>query len=138
MIALLPVTKQIFVFIDTFSLGLSAQFFPLFAHQKEYLLAFVSTNLFKTITKCWLLNICFADEVSLQPLHGRLGGFDCLLYLEVMIIYTKLSIREMKSSVNSVFFFTSVKLSSQTCQKQVIKKFQSICPHQTTLRYSSI
>ena len=38
MIALLPVTKQIFVFIDTFSLGLSAQFFSLFAHQKEYLI----------------------------------------------------------------------------------------------------
>ena len=38
LIALLPVTKQIFVFIDTFSLGLSAQFFSLFAHQKEYLI----------------------------------------------------------------------------------------------------
>ena len=36
LIALLPVTKQIFVFIDTFSLGFSAQFFSLFAHQKEY------------------------------------------------------------------------------------------------------
>ena len=38
LIALLPVTKQIFVFIDTFPLGLSAQFFSLFAHQKEYLI----------------------------------------------------------------------------------------------------
>ena len=49
LIALLPVTKQIFVFIDTFSLGLSTSSFP-HSPTKRNISAFVSTNLFETTT----------------------------------------------------------------------------------------
>ena len=108
LIALLPVTKQIFVFIDTFSLGLSAQFFSLFAHQKEYLSFCFNKSLWDNY-RCWLLKmLCRQSDMELQSLTSvssrwaPIARFDCLLYLEVMII-TKLSIREMKWSVNSVF-----------------------------------
>ena len=66
LIALLPVTKQIFVFIDTFSVGLPAQFFSLFAHQKEYLSFRFNKSLWDNY-RCWLLNIlCRRSDMELQ------------------------------------------------------------------------
>lgn len=68
LIALLPVTKQIFVFIDTFSLGLSAQFFSLFAIQKEYLSFCFNKSLWDNY-RCWLLNmLCRQSDMELQSL----------------------------------------------------------------------
>ena len=76
LIAPLPVTKQIFVFIDTFSLGLSTQFFSSFAHQKEYF-SFCFNKSLWDYYRCWLLNmLCWQRDISgiavtclsLQPL----------------------------------------------------------------------